>query len=232
LATFAAIWLRDSTSVPKEAEPFALAFRAITGKRTYFIVLGEAALIAISSWVFANWLPLYFRESYGLTLAAAGFSGTFALTAGMMTGVTAGGYFSDRLSRGDLRRRLLMQGTLYLCAAPLLITFLAHPPLPVLGAAIFLHGLLRSLGSVNELPVLCDLLPPQRRSTAVGFMNALNTFIGGSGVLISGIIKSSGGLGIVFTGLAAVVSLAGLVCLSGYRWTLPHDLKRKAAENV
>ena len=61
----------------------------------------------------------------------------------------------------------------------------------------------------------------------MGLMNAMNTFIGGSGVFISGLLMSHFGLAQIFIGLAGVVLLASAVALVGYRWILPRDLARK-----
>ncbi len=36
-------------------------------------------LVSIGTWSFANWLPLYFTETFHMSLAGAGFSGTFAI---------------------------------------------------------------------------------------------------------------------------------------------------------
>jgi predicted MFS family arabinose efflux permease len=229
-----AVWLRDpdSPSVPGVVakESFRTTLRGLSNLPTYGIILAEAGLIASSNWIFANWLPLFFREAYGLTLAAAGFSGTFAFTAGAATAVFTGGYLSDRLAHANPRRRLLMQGVAYVLAAPLLLVFLGRPAVGVLGFAIFMHGFLRNLGSVNELPLLCDLLPTHRRGAAFGIMNALNTFIGGSGVLISGMLMSHADLGDIFVALTGVVLLASVVSLIGYRWVLPKDLERQTRE--
>jgi MFS transporter, ACS family, D-galactonate transporter len=190
------------------------------------VILAQAALIAISTWIFANWLPLYFRETYGLTLAAAGFSGTFSSTVGVVSGVILGGYLSDRFAKHNVRRRLLVLGVCYVLSMPFLLMFLAQPSMGILGGSILLHGLIRAMGSANETPLLCDLLPAHRRSTAIGFMNASNTFFGGSGVLISGFLKSHYGLTGVFGALSGIVLLAAGVSLVGYRWILPADLAR------
>ena len=85
--------------------------------------------------------------------------GTFALTAGATLGVLVGGYVSDRVARRGARRRLLMLSLLYTLSAPILLVFLIRPAVGVLGFAILMHGFVRSLGSVNELPLLCELLP-------------------------------------------------------------------------
>ena len=50
---------------------------------------------------------------------------------------------------------------------PCLLAFLGQPPLAAVSAGLFGYGLFRSLGSCNEVPVICDLLPPRLRSTAI-----------------------------------------------------------------
>jgi hypothetical protein len=120
-----------------------------------------------------------------------------------------------------------MLGVLYALSAPLLLVFLLKPTVGVIGFAILLHGLLRALGAVNELPLICELLPAHRRGTAIGFMNAMNTFIGGSGVFLSGLLLSRFDLMQIFVGLTGVVLLASAAGLVGYRWVLPKDLARK-----
>ena len=229
LSITAAVWLRDAPVNevrPPSAEPLFQAVRSLAKIPSYGVILAEAALIAISSWIFANWLPLYFGETYGLTLAAAGFSGSFSSTVGVVSGVVIGGCLSDRFAKRNVRRRLLVQSICYVLSTPFLLMFLAQPSPGILGGSILLHGFIRALGSANEMPLLCDLLPPQRRSTAIGFMNASNTFIGGSGVLISGFLKSHYGLTGVFGALSGIVLLAAAVSLIGYRWLLPADLAR------
>jgi predicted MFS family arabinose efflux permease len=181
------------------------------------VVLAEAALIATGNWMFANWLPLYFSDVHGLGLAAAGFSGTFALKAGNTTGAAVGGLLSDRFAGDDTSRRLLLQGACYLIAAPLLLVFAGALPLGTVGVAIFLHGLIRSAGGANELPVLCDALPSGRRSTAIGIMNAMNTFTGGLAILVSGYLRTDFDLSAVFAASSLIVVCAGLVCLWGWR---------------
>ena len=233
LAAVAAVWLRDAPASDRErtsSEPLRVTIAALVGTPSYGVILAEAGLIALSMWVFANWLPLYFRETYGLTLAAAGFSGTFALTAGATLGVLMGGYVSDRVSRGNARRRLLMLSLSYAVSAPILLMFLTRPAVGALGFAILMHAFVRSLGSANELPLICELLPPQCRGTAFGLLNALNTFIGGSGVFLSGLLMGRFGLTQIFVALAGVVLVASLIALAGYRWVLPKDLTHKSGQ--
>ncbi len=218
LAAFAATWLRDASPVRQsDSEPLAVTLRELSRTPVCFVVFAEAALISISTWIFANWLPLYFRETHGLTLAAAGFSGTFAFTAGAAAGSVTGGWLSDRVARKNPRRRLLNMGLFYAAAAPCLLIFQGKQPAVLVGAAVLLFGFLRGLGSSNEVPLMCDQLPARRRSTAIGFMNAMNTSIGGVGVFASGYFLSQIPLSQVFLGLVGVVLLASLVALVGFK---------------
>lgn len=220
LSAFAAWWLRDASSQRSaESEPLGVTLRELARTPVCFVVFAEAALISISTWIFANWLPLYFRETHGLSLAAAGFSGTFAFTVGAATGSITGGWLSDRVARKNPRRRMLNMGLFYAAAAPFLLVFQGKHDAVVVGAAILLFGLVRGWGSSNEVPLMCDQLPPRRRSTAIGFMNAMNTSIGGLGVFASGYFMSRFPLSDVFLGLVGVVLLASAAALTGY-WAL------------
>jgi predicted MFS family arabinose efflux permease len=195
---------------------------------TFWIIIAEAMLMAVSIWMFLNWLPLYFRETFNMSLAAAGFSGTFLLQAAGTVGAAAGGWCSDRIARKHPSRRMLFQALCYLGAAPCLLMFLGRPAFAVLGVCIVSFAFLRALGSVNELAVLCDLLPTRLRSTAIGLMNTTNTLAGGMGVFVAGYLKQDFGLGGVFGGASFTVLLASLLLMLGYKRFLRRDMLRSA----
>jgi hypothetical protein len=60
----------------------------------------------------------------------------------------------------------------------------------------------------------------------------MNTFIGGSGIFISGLLMSHSSLTQIFIGLTGVVLLASVVSLIGYWRVLPKDLARKHQTGV
>ena len=59
----------------------------------------QAMLISVGTWMFFNWMPLYFRESFGLSLAVAGFSGTAVLQLSAVLGALVGGTLSDQAAK-------------------------------------------------------------------------------------------------------------------------------------
>lgn len=215
---------------PEKAKPGpapAGGFARLLKTPSYWILLTEATLLAIGTWIFANWLPLYFSETFKMSLSAAGFAGTFPVQAGAMIGILAGGYFSDRVARRAVQRRMLLHSLCYLAAAPLLLVFLGTDSYLLILSAVFGYSLLRSIGGANANPLLCDLLPSNTWSTAIGLMNTTNTFAGGAGILVAGYLKRDFGLGGVFAGTSVIVLVAGILLLLGYGLFLQRDLERQ-----
>ena len=195
---------------------------------SYWVLLLEAMLLAIGTWIFANWLPLYFTETFKMSLSGAGFAGTFPVQAGAMIGILAGGYFSDRVARKTVQRRMLFHSLCYLAAAPLLLAFVVSSSYAIILSAIFGYSLLRAVGGANANPLLCDLLPKNSWSTAVGLMNTTNCLAGGIGIFIAGYLKRDFGLGGIFAGTAGIVLVAGILLLLGYFLFLQERSREKS----
>ena len=218
LALIAAAVLRDAPA-PETARREGAGLRGIVTLLrvvTADAVLIEAMLVATGTWMFFNWLPLYYKETFDLSLAAAGFSGTFMIQMSAVIGIVVGGLVSDRLSRGIMPRRVLLMAVCYFCAAPFLATFVVHPGYGLASASLFLYSLLRCIGSCNEHPILCEVLPHDLRATAIGLMNTLSCMAGGIGVFAAGYLKHDWGLDGVFGGVSLLVFAAGLITLGAY----------------
>jgi predicted MFS family arabinose efflux permease len=193
---------------------------------TFLIILSEGMLVAVGIWMFANWLPLYFRETYQMSLAAAGFAATFMPKAAAMLGSTVGGFVSDRIAATHPERRMLVQSCWYFAATPMLLVFFGVPEYGLLIACISLFYMLRSLGSTNETPMLCDIIPEQQRSSAIGLFNTSQTLAGGIGIMVAGALKESVGLKGVFGGISGLMLGAAILTLLGFRFWIRKDLQR------
>jgi predicted MFS family arabinose efflux permease len=205
------------------------AVRYLVRVPSYYVLLAESMLSGLGLWTFFGWLPLYFKETYNMTLAAAGFAGTFMLQIAVVLGILVGGTLSDRVSAGAPHRRLLLYSIFYLASAPFLLLFIGRPSFPVVAAGIAAFSFLRGIGQANDNPTQCEIVPPQFRSTGVGFMNAVATAVGGMGVLIAGYLKSAVGLAGIFAGIAGVFLLASAVLFVGYRFFIRRDIARAQA---
>lgn len=196
---------------------------------SYLVIITEAMTIAVGVWMFFNWMPLYFRETYGMGLATAGLSGTMTLQISASAGILLGGFLSDRVAKRGEEKRMLFMGICYLLAAPCLLVFLGKQSLAVVTTAVVVFSFGRALASSNEDAILCDVLPQANRATALGFLNTMNCLAGGVGIMIAGFLKHDVGLSGMFAFVSVLVVFAGVVSLIGYFVFLPRDLTRRKA---
>ena len=204
----------------------AEAARYLLGVPSYHVLLAKAMLAGVGIWIFFNWLPLYFREAFDLSLGAAGFAGTFMLQISTMLGIALGGWLSDRAAQRGTQRRMLVQGLSYLVAAPFLLLFLSRPGFAVVTLAVSLFSFSRGVGQANENPTLCEVIPVRYRSTAIGLMNTCATAAGGIGVLLAGVLKSTFGLNAIFAGISLLFVIAGAALVYAYRHWITRDIER------
>lgn len=207
---------------PKVAEVFGYLVRT----PSYYVLLAKAALSGVAVWIFLNWLPLYFKETFDLSLGMAGFMGTVMLQFTSVFGTMAGGWVSDQAAVRDTRRRMLVHGHGYLLAAPFLLAFLFQPSLSMTVAVVALFSFFRGVGNANEQPIVCDVVPSRYRSTAIGLMNTCATAVGGTAVWIAGLLKGAIGLHAVFGLLSIVFALAAASLYAGYLLWAARDIAR------
>jgi predicted MFS family arabinose efflux permease len=221
-------------SKPQPARPISSLpadLRMLAGIPSFWIIAVKSMLTSIGIWIFFNWLPLYFRETYQLSLAASGFTGTFALQVAATSGVLLGGVASDFFASRNRRYRMLFQCFCYLFSAPFLLAFLGKPGVVFISACVFGFALFRGLGQANENPLLCDVVPAPLRSSAIGISNLLNSLSGGLGVLMAGLLKRELSLGGVFAATAVFMLAASALLWVGYRLFLDRDLAKASAQS-
>jgi predicted MFS family arabinose efflux permease len=214
------------TAPAERRATFGEAVRFVLRVPSYWVLLGESMLSGLGMWIFFTWLPLYFRETFQMPLAAAGFAGTFMLQISVVLGVLAGGWISDRVSANAPHRRMLLYGIFYLIGAPCLLLFLGTPSFAVVAIGVSLFSFMRGLASSNDNPTQCEIVPPQFRSTGVGIMNAVATASGGCGVLLAGFLKREVGLGGIFASISVCFFAASILLLCGYRFLIRPDIAR------
>jgi len=219
---------RTSSIAMQEAPETGGILRALLRVPSYWVLLVQSMILSVGIWLFLNWLPLYFTESFGMSLASAGFYGAALLEFPLLFGVVAGGYISDAVARRSSAGRMLVQMICYVIASVLLLVFTTNSTFALVAAAVLGFSLMRSFAVANESPLLCDLLPSKQRSTAIGLMNSANTFAGGVGVFGAGVLKSNFGLSPIFAGVSAILLIAAAVNAFGYLFLLPRDLQRRA----
>lgn len=222
----------SQSNISRNAGSLISTARYLLSLPSFLVLMFENVLSGTVMWVFINWLPLFFKESFSLSLALAGFFGTLWLQGGRITGVMLGGIPSDRVARAHPRYRMLMMVVAYALAAPMLLTFAWSQQWGLIAASIFGFSMLVGMGYVNAQPLLCELLPERLRSTAIGFMNMTACFVGGAGVLIAGALKSSFGLTNAFASLALIQAGVSLMLLVTFLTVLRRDLQAAGEKEI
>lgn len=164
--------------------------------------------VALANWIAYTWLPLYLYETFGMSLAAAGFSATFYMQIGSFVGILVGGWLADFWAARSPRGRLSTQMTGILLMAPFLFFVGFVRGQFLLLAALFIFGLGRGLYDCNTMPTLCDIAKPEIRSTGYGIFNLMSCLAGGAATAAAGYLKAAIGLGGSFEITAALLLLS------------------------
>jgi MFS family permease len=176
--------------------------------------------------IFLTWMPTYLREQFGMNLAMAGLSATAYLQVASVLGVLAGGWLADRIARRLARGRMLTQAIGLLLGVPFI--FLAGWTLevPVLVLALMGFGYFKGFYDANIWAALYDEVRPERRATALGIMNSLGWFGGGTAPVIIAVASESWGMGACLSATAMIYLVFGLLLAMAF---LTGHLRRRLA---
>jgi len=218
LAVLTSLILRDAPR-PQSSERGASGWRGVGVLLRipgYIAIVISAMLIAVGTWIFLNWLPLYFHDRFHMSLAQAGLSSSSALQVSAILGAILGGILSDRVAAHWPRRRFLVVAICYLCASPFLLGFESKSTLSIITTAILGYSFLMNLGAAGEAPIICELASPQLRSTGLAILNTMNCLAGGIGIFGASFLSRERGWDAAFATVAGTVAAAGLVVLIAY----------------
>src|SRR6476646_1228123 len=223
LAPILRLIVRDPPRTAPVSEQAAVSstFRIVARKPAFWLLAFGASASSLCGYGLALWTPSILMRSFDLDLLEAGnFMATLVIIGGC-AGVFAGGWFADRLGRGDRRWYAWLPAIAWLIKAP---TFVAGFFAPNLGLAWILLLIPNGLNILWLGPIVTavqHLVPARMRATASASFLLINNLIGlGVGPLLIGSIsdrlKSSFGtesLRSAAVGCTGFSLLAGLLML-------------------
>ncbi|SPE40356.1 Major facilitator superfamily MFS_1 [Candidatus Sulfopaludibacter sp. SbA3] len=181
-----------------------------------------AALLLMGAFVCANfvavvllsWMPKFLYDKFHLSLAAAGLTATVFVQLASMAGSPVGGWMADALRRRRPGGRIAVQAAGVLCGAPFVVLCGLTNSAVWLVVALAAWGFFKGLYDANIFASLFDVMPPEARGTAAGFMNMVG-WLGGGGTapLVIGYVARDRGLGVAIAMAAAVYVAAGALLL-------------------
>ncbi|HKX26120.1 MAG TPA: MFS transporter [Blastocatellia bacterium] len=129
--------------------------------------------------IFLTWMPSFLFRKFKMSLAMAGLSGTAYLQIASVLGVIIGGILADRLARRYRGGRMMAQTVGLLLGVPFIFLTGWTFSVPVLIVSLAGFGFFKGIYDANIWASLYDVVPPERRASAVGFMNAIGWSGGG-----------------------------------------------------
>ncbi len=194
---------------------------------TFWVLTLGGIFLNFGSWIFLNWLPVYFQENYHMGLAASGFSANAYTTLGAVLGIMFGGYLSDWVTKHGLHHRLLQEALWIAVCFPFPLFFVSSNRLFLIFLSIFAFTLFRSMGVANATPLYCEVLRRNTWASAFGFVNMVNSIAAGIGVVMAGYFKQYFGLNLVFAAVSGIMLMAVIVLFIGYISCIKRDLERQ-----
>src|SRR5712692_757442 len=167
--------------------------------------------------IFLTWMPSFLYRKFNLSLAMAGVSATAYLQIASVLGVLSGGVLADRLARTNRGGRMLTQAIGLALGVPFI--FLAGWTLsvPVVIAALTGFGYFKGLYDANIWASLHDVVRPERRASAVGFMNSLGWIGGGVAPVAIAAASERFGMSACISANSVIYLLVAVLLLYGIR---------------
>lgn len=205
------LFLREINSKNPDSNRLQSAVSPIKGLRflflnpAFWLLVLYFTLPSLPGWAVKNWLPTLFSETLGIDMASAGPMATITTSGSSLLGVLIGGYLSDKWVQKNFRGRVYTGAIGLALTIPALILLGFGSELWHILLAAFCFGFGFGLFDTNNMPILCQLVPPRYRATGYGFMNLTGIF---SGALVTdwlGKSSDAGNLGQSFAFLAIII---------------------------
>jgi MFS family permease len=162
-------------------------------------------------------MPSFLHDKFGMTLAMAGFSATAYLQIASVLGVLTGGFVADRLARRFRGGRMMAQAAGLFLGVPFIFLSGWTVSVPVLVLALVGFGYFKGMYDANIWASLYDVVRPERRASALGFMNSIGWLGGGLAPVAIGALSERYGMGGSISATSGIYLSIALLMLFGIR---------------
>jgi MFS family permease len=200
--------------IPKEAFKTVRELFANPMVRILTLVFVGANFVAM---IFLTWMPSFLYRKFNLSLAMAGVSATAYLQIASVLGVLSGGVLADRLARTNRGGRMLTQAIGLTLGVPFIFLAGWTFSVPVVIMALTGFGYFKGLYDANIWASLHDVVPPERRASAVGFMNSVGWIGGGVAPVAIAAASERFGMGACISANSVIYLLIAALLFYGIR---------------
>ena len=210
---------------------FGEFLRLVGRTPTLLCLMGAFMCANFVAVVLLSWMPKFLYDRFHMGLAMAGLTATVFVQLASMVGAPLGGWLADAWRRRSPRGRLAVQMVGVLGGAPFVALCGMTQSIAWLIFALTLWGLFKGLYDANIFASVFDVVRPEARGAAAGFMNTIG-WLGGGGTapLVIGLLARDRGLGTAIALASTVYLAAGLLLLIGIVFFVTRDAARLQQE--
>jgi MFS family permease len=204
-----------SDSTARES-PWATAM-ALLSNRSFLLLLTYFTLPAIAGWVIRDWMPSVLQRDLGLTQGIAGVSAVIWWQGAAIVSAIVGGWLADRWMQTTDRGRIYVSAIGMAAIVPALLGVgLVIGSKSLLLAVLFLmlFGFGWGFFDTNNMPILSQIVRPERRAAGYGMMNLASISFGGIADVGFGWLRDHQvSLPVIFGGFAGLAAFSAWLVL-------------------
>jgi sugar phosphate permease len=177
--------------------------------------------------VLLSWMPAFLYEKFHLSLAMAGLTATIFVQLASMAGSPFGGWLADVLRKRFPGGRIAVQVIGLLGSAPFVVWCGQTLSVTSLMVALTCWGVFKGMYDANIFASVLDVVRPEARGTAVGFMNMIGWLVGaGTAPVIIGYIAQRASLSYAISIASIALVAASVLLLIAVFFTAGKDVER------
>lgn len=216
---------------PARKMPMSEFLRVIWRTPTVLMLMLAFMCENFTAMVLFTWMPSFLYGKFHLSLAGAGLVATAYIQVASMVGSPLGGWLADSLRKRTPGGRIIVQAVGILLEAPFAVWCALTGSMRALAAALILWGLSKGLYEANIFASVFDVVHPQIRGTATGFMNMMGWLVGGgTAPVVIGYLSQRVGLSRAIATSASLYVVASLILTTAVIAFVRRDVARMEAQ--
>ena len=213
-------FLREPARTTAQRLPISVFLKSVWTSPAAILLMGAFLCANFVAAVLLSWMPKFVYDRFHMNLAMAGLTATIFVQLASMVGAVTGGWLADLLRQRRPGGRMIVQAAGVFGGAPFVALCGMSESVPVLIAALTAWGFCKGLYDANIFASKFDVIRPEARGTAAGFMNTAGWLGGGATApFVIGVIARDHGLGAGIAMASIVYVVAGILLLGAARQT-------------
>jgi len=206
--------------------PVGASIKLILGTPTAVLLMGAFMCANFVALVLLAWMPNFLYDKFHMSVAMAGLSATLFAQVASMVGSPLGGLLADVFRRRTVGGRMLVQAVAVFCGAPFVFFCGRAGTMAGVIVALTAWGLFKGLYDANIFASVFDVIPPQVRGTAAGFINMMGWLGGGAAPVVVGFVAQRIGASRAISLSSVVYVAAGILLTTGLTVFARRDVAR------